>query len=790
MTEPAAERWSRISALLDAGLELPPTEWGRFLDGACAGDPALRAEAEALLAASARGGVLDLPASAFAAGLLGGEPDPAELAEGARVGPYRVVRELGRGGMGVIYLAERDDPQLRQRVAIKRMHRGLGSDYMVRRFVEERQILASLDHPGIARLVDGAVSPDGVPWFAMEYVEGVPIDRHCDDRRLTVEERLELFCQVCDTVRYAHRNLVVHQDLKPSNILVDASGRPRLLDFGIARMLSDGAGGAAGAPPLLTPAYASPEQLRGEGVSTAADVYALGVLLHRLLSGAQPAGRARGARVPPSAALLPGDEAERVAAARRTTPARLHRRLRGDLDAIVLRAAHPEPSERYATVEHLAAELRRHLAGFAVDARPGGRRHRLLKFVGRNRRAVAASAAAGALLVALTINSVVQARRAAAERDRAQQVESFVLDLLQRSDLYQGSGRAASVRELLDRGAAQLASGELRQPEVRWRLYFALGRAYYSMGEYAPATAHLDSSYAIVRRLRGAEHPETVSIANQLADVLRVDGRYERAHRLYAVILAARRRAFGDGSTEVARSLNGLAMVLRMEGRHREAEALLREALATDRRHAAGDPAALAQTLNNLGHVLREQGRLAASEALHRESLATRRAHWGPEHFEVSVSLANLAGLRRDQGDWAGADTLYRQVLELRERLVGDGHPDLATDRAGYARLLHLRGEPEAAEALYRRALAVHRRVLPAGHLVTASTLLGLGNLLVDRGRPPEAEPLLEEALRSRRARLAAGHPLVQEAERALEPCLNSGRHTDSEEPVCKRGRE
>jgi serine/threonine-protein kinase len=786
------ERWRRINDTLDEALDLAPDQRDGFLARACGDDATLRTEVEQLLAScESTGGLLDASAPGLAAALAG-EPG---LPEGTLVGPYRIVRELASGGMGTVYLAERDDPRLRQRVALKMVHQGLHADYLVRRFLEERQILASLEHPGIARLMDGAVTPAGVPWFAMEYVEGVPLDDYCDRHRLGVDERLRLFAQVCDAVQYAHRNLVAHRDLKPSNILVTESGQPKLLDFGIARLVAGGESPADDrtgiGPRLLTPEYASPEQLRGEPVSTATDVYSLGVTLYHLLTGQRPyrhrgesrwelPGALLGPPERPSALAAAGNDAGETAAARGTTPARLARRLAGDLDAIVLKAMRPEPGQRYATAEQLAADLRRHASGLPVGARADTRWYRVRKFVSRHRAGVAASAAALVLLMGFAVVTRVQAMRIAAERDRAQQVEAFLLGLFHRSDLHQGSTQAVTVRDLLDRGAAEIA--DVRQPEVRWRLQLALGHAYYGQGDYGRAVALMDSSYMALRRLRGERDQETLAIANQLANVLRVAGRYDRAQALYRVILDARRRELGSGSVEVARSLNGLAMVLRMQGRYAEAEGLLREALSIDRTLARTEPTGLPQTLNNLGHVMRESGRLREAEALHRESLAVRRAVWGPEHFEVTVSLANLAGVLRDRGDHAGADTLYRQVLALRLRLAGEEHPDLAMDRAGYAQLLHLRGDLERAEALYRRALAVQRRVLPPGHALTATTLTGLGALLVDRNRPAEALLLLEEALAVRRAALPPGHWYVAETESALGACLAAlGRRPEAE---------
>jgi serine/threonine-protein kinase len=736
---------------------------------------------------------LEQPAAEFAAALMVEDGDDVDGAVPERIGPYRVIHEAGHGGMGAVYLAERADDQFRQRVALKLVRGGLHSEYLVRRFREERQILASLDHPNIARLLDGGVTVEGMPFFAMEYVEGTPIDRFCDEQQLSVEQRLELFLKVCGAVQYAHRNLVVHRDLKPSNILVTHEGEPKLLDFGIAKLLSGDAeaGLTQAGMRMLTPEYASPEQIRGEPVNTASDVYSLGVLLYELLTGTPP--HRRGTRTSreleqrvlereperPSVAVLRAEDPEQVSRARGSAPSKLSRHLRGDLDTVVLRAMHKEPQRRYATAEQFAADVRRHLNGMPVGARPDTPAYRVRKFVQRHRWGVAGAVAFVLLLLGFSAVTAIQAARIrtdaariAAERDRAQQGEAFLLGLFARSDPFQGRGNAVSVRELLDSGVAKLSQEMADRPDTRARMYLAIGRAYYGLGESDRAILFMDSSYTLLRKLHGETDPDATGTANQLANVLRSAGRYDAAATLYQRILAARRQQYGNHSPEVARSLNGLALVLLMQGRSAEAESLLREALVIDRRDAAEEPAHLAQTLNNLGHVLRDQGKLAAAEAAHRESLSVRRAVWGPEHFEVSVSLSNLAGVLRDRGDLADADTLYRQTLDLRRRLVGDRHPDLAYDRAGYALLLHRRGEFHASEKLYRQALEVQQRALPVGHPLTATTLTRLGLLLLEMKRPGEARPPLEEALATRRQVLVPGHWQIAEAERALNAAL------------------
>ncbi len=798
----SAERWRQVSDLLDAALDLPPAARAPMLASVAESDPALVREVEQLLHACEHAHeFLEEPAPHFAAGLL--VDDAPALPAGARVGPFTLRREIGRGGMGAVYLAERDDPGLRQRVALKLVREGLGTPYLVRRFLEERRILASLEHANIARLVDGGVTAEGVPWFAMEYVEGHAIDRWCDDRRLAVDDRLALFRQVCDAVAYAHRNVVVHRDLKPSNILVTDDGTVKLLDFGIAKLLD--AEAARQDPALtrtgwhpMTPEYASPEQVRGDAVSTASDVWALGVLLHLLLAGRHPHERARWSphelakaiveREPPrpsevvtrdvASAVGRAPSAAELAARRGTTPARLRARLRGDLDAIVLRALHRVPERRYPTTEQLSEDLRRHLARQPVAARAGARGYPARVFLRRHRWGVGVTLGAAALVLAFGGLSMRQARRVAAERDKARQVASFLVGLFNGSNPYEGSGRARTVAELLDEGADEVLRRDLgTQPAVRAELLLAIGNAYYGIGRYDDAVAMLDSSWAALRRLRGGGHPEALTVANLLAGVLRVRndearGDLARSESLYREILAARRQAVGDHDPQVARTLNGLGLALVARGASAEAEPVLREALAIDRaevaRASSGARAGLAQTLNNLGRARWDQGDLAEAEALHREALAVRLGLWGAEHFEASVSLANLAATLRDRGDLAGADSLFRRGMALRERLVGARHPDLASDRAAYAQLLHRRGELARSEALYRLALDVQRAELPPTHLATATTLLGLGRLLLDRGREAEGRSLLEESRAIRRARLGAGHRRVAEVEAAL----------------------
>jgi serine/threonine-protein kinase len=516
------EQRGRVEAVFDAALDLAPADRNAFVERECGDDVVVRNEVVALLTAHERDfGVLE----AASPGTL-----VASLLEvyrpGSRIGPYRLTREIGRGGMGVVYLAERDDGQFRRTVAIKVMRAGMDPDEVRRRLEAERQILAALDHPNIARLYDGGVAPDGRPYLVMEYVEGQPIDEYCDSHRLSVEERLALFCTVAHAVHYAHRRLVVHRDLKPSNILVTADGHPKLLDFGIAKILEESPLEVT-APltrtglRLLTPEYASPEQIRGGPVTTANDVYALGVVLYELLTGRRPfdvsdLSPAEAERVillqdarKPSTLTSRRDTASRntagdtaapdpahTATLRRSTPVRLARRLSGDLDNLVLMALRKEPERRYASAQQFADDIQRHLVGRPVTARGHSPTYRARKFVDRHRWGVLAGAAIIVLLAAGIISTLVQARAAAEqarialeERIRAEQearraarVQSIVVDLFRLSDPNEALGDTITAREMLDRGAERVLREFGDQPDVQAALLSEVARVYANLG--------------------------------------------------------------------------------------------------------------------------------------------------------------------------------------------------------------------------------------------------------------------------------------------------------------------
>jgi serine/threonine protein kinase/tetratricopeptide (TPR) repeat protein len=723
---------------------------------------------------------------------------PPEGSEAGRtLGSYRVIRAVGHGGMGAVYLAVRDDDEFKKRVAIKLLRPGMATDDLVRRFRNERQILASIDHPNIARLLDGGTTEEGLPYFLMEYVEGEPIDRYCDAHGLSVRERLELFRTVCAAVHFAHQNLVVHRDLKPGNILVTADGVVKLLDFGIAKLLkpelySDRAEATRVEERLLTPDYASPEQARGETVTTASDVYSLGVLLYELLTGHLPY-RLSGLSLhevtrvicevdPRKPSTVIGEVEERtrgdgttakltpelIAKTREGRPDRLRRRLAGDLDAIVMRAMRKEPQRRYGSAEQLSEDIRRHLEGHPVAARKGTFSYNAGKFVRRHRVGVAMAAAAVVALVAFSAVLAVQSARLARERDRAereaakaQAVSTFLQETLSSADPYEGQGRDVTVVEVLKAASDKLGRSFADQPEVAAALRHTMGNTYAGLGLLDEAEPWLRQALQMRQDILGSEHLDVAASMHDLARLLKDKGEYEEAERMSREALAMRRRLLGSETVEVAESVINLGTILDDQGRYEAAEAQYRESLAIRRRLLGNESAEVAESLNNVAGVLHEQGDYEGAEPLYRESLAIRRRALGESHPDVGASLNNLAGLLRSKGDYEAAEGLYREALASDRASLGEAHPSFATTLGNLGQLLLDRGDLAAAESLLREALAIKRAALGDEHPNVATSLNNLGLVFQKKGDHASAESLHREALLLWRKVLGDEHPNV-----------------------------
>lgn len=698
--------------------ELPGEERRRRLAALAESQPEAAAEVARLLDVDARSdGPLERlrgeVAASAARKLLATDGGSA----GARIGPWRLVDRLGTGGMGEVWLAERDEGGFAQQAALKLVRPGMASEQVEARFVLERQVLARLEHPAIARLLDGGLAEDGRPWFAMELVRGAPITEHA--RRLPVEEQLRLFVQVCEAVDFAHRNLVLHRDLKPSNVFVDEHGAPKLLDFGLAKLLAEEIDPRLTVTEqrVLTPAYAAPEQILGEPVTTATDVFSLGVLLCEVLTGQRPYRRdATGAAR--LAALGAGETPERPSSlVRRATAssgagapaadeaARLARRLSGDLDTIVLKAVRREPARRYPSPAALADDLRRHLEGRPVLARPDTLRYRAAKFARRHRLALAVAGVGVLALAGGLVAALASARDAALQARRAVAVQEFLVGLFAAADPDRSLGAEVTARQLLDTGVAELERELAGEPEVQADLF--------------------DTVAQIERRI----------------------GRYESAERLARGAVARRDRLSGPRSAEAAATRLTLAEVLHARGELDAAAAEYERAIADLAARAGADDPRLARARAGLAETEYQRGRTEEALALARGVLARAHRVHGGEHADTARARLALASLLELSGDFPAARREIEAALAVFDRTLGADHPRSAEARLALAELAGYLGERARAHELFAQATAALRRALGDRHVLVAQALVKRSLVYLNEQRPADADRALAEAL-------------------------------------------
>jgi serine/threonine-protein kinase len=748
------ERWKRIQSAFQAAVESPPGERSSLLERLCGEDAELRREVEELLAADGQaGGFLDAPVTSDA-------PSVGDEAPAARVGPYRILDRIGEGGMSAVYAAVREDAAFEKRVAVKFFRPDLRHPELVQRFRVERQILASLDHPHIAKLLDGGSTTEGVPFLVMDHVEGVPIDEYCDRRRLPLPGRLELFRKVCDAVQYAHANLVVHRDIKPSNILVRTDGEPKLLDFGIAKLLNPGLAAIRVEPTradayAMTPEYASPEQVRGEAVTTATDVYSLGVLLHKLLTGCLPYSADKGT-LPEIVRAVCEEEPARpslrvrslepaAAEARSASPRSLSRQLAGDLDNILLKALRKEPERRYGSVEQLSEDVRRALEGRPVTARPDTFAYRSAKFLRRHPAGVALAGAAAALVIASAVTTAVQSVRLRRALGMAEAVTRFLRDTLGSANPYGGVGREATLVEVLDRAVPRIDASVADQPEIDATVRAIIGTTYRDVGRYHEARPLLERALETRRRALGDLHPAVAESLLDLGALLTQTGDLDRAEKLCREALALSERARGRQSVEAAQALYRLGQVLHRKYSHDEAEAVAREALAIRRRLLPSPHVEVSRSLVLLGAVLLARGRYSDAEPLNREAVALLERTPYRESPEMGIALDGLAVLLSEKGDADAAEPLFRRVLALRRELLGAEHTAVAESTNNLGKVLVEKGKLDEAEPLMREALRIVEKVLGGDNVRVADFSHNLAATLA--GQPRESERLCRKAL-------------------------------------------
>ncbi|MGH9652421.1 MAG: tetratricopeptide repeat protein [Bryobacteraceae bacterium] len=738
------ERWSRMQVLFHGAAEIPPADRRAFLETRGEDDPDLVEEVLALLAADARSdSLLDRGVGEIAREILW---DNASLLS-KQIGPYRLTRLLGEGGMGVVYLAERED--LQSAVAIKVLRDGWLSPARRERFAGEQRTLARLNHPSIARLYDASTLPDGTSWFAMEYVEGVPLTAYCKEHRCWIGERLRLFRAVCEAVQYAHGHAIIHRDLKPSNILVKNDGTVRLLDFGIAKQLDDWTASASrtktGLLPM-TPAYAAPEQIRGEPIGTYTDVYALGVIFYELLAGHLPFDLSH--CTPGEAeALIGGSEPEKpsVAAKRAAgSAAPANQSSWEDLDVLCLSAMHKDPQRRYRTVDAIIRDVDHYLNGEPLEACPDSFSYRLGKFVRRNRRPVIAAAAAfltiASLIVFFTVRLARARDEAVASAARMQSIQQFMLNLFQGDDEQAGPADSLRVVTLVDRGVQQARTLN-SEPTVQAELYETLGTIYQKLGDFNQADSLLQLALKRRRELWG---PRSAQVADSLValGLLRAkQARFEEAERLVRQGLEMAQSVLPPKDPAVAEGTTALGQVLEDRGKYDQAIALLSSAV--EMQSGSGETSAgLGASLTELANTYFYAGKYKISNTLNQRVLAIDRKLHGEQHPSVASDLINLGAIQYQWGRYVEAEKFDREALAITRAWYGEEHPETASVMTILARALIAEKRDQEAEDLLRPALAIEERVYGKVHPAIASTLNELGGIALRRGQLDEAEKL------------------------------------------------
>jgi serine/threonine protein kinase len=777
-------RWKQVDDLLQAVMGVPFERQGAFLQEACGGDADLVREVQSLLICHQEvNGILERPvlevaAQEFALRERAEQQERSLSLVGCTMGPYRLIQMLGFGGMGEVWRAEQAEP-LRRTVAIKLIKAGMDTRAIVARFASERQALALMDHPNIAKVFEAGETPAGRPYFVMEYVPGLPINHYCDKHRLSIKERLLLFMQVCEGVQHAHHQAIIHRDLKPSNILVaDVDGRPmlKIIDFGLAKVIaqrqSETTRFTEVGTMLGTPSYMSPEQADSHerGVDTRTDVYSLGVILYELLAGALPfASREAGAagdeamlqkmrtdvaRRPSAKVRSLGEDAKDVATKRQEEPQSLARHLNGELDWITLKALEKDRNRRYGSPAELATDLQRYIHHEPVAAGPPGASYRARKFIRRHRFGATVAAIAAFLLIAFAATMAFQARRIARERDRAnreaetsKRVSEFMTNMFRVSDPNEARGNSITVREMLDKTAKQIDPGLNHDPELQANLMDTMGIVYTRLGLLKTARPLLERSVDVRRRVLGENDAATLHSQNHLAWLLYQEGNFTEAENLYRATLNAQKHVLGTEHPDTLMSMDGLASTLDDDGQHSEAETLERQTLEIRRRLLGSENLQTLDAMSNLAGILSNEGKREEADKLLGETIEVGTRVLGPRAPTILWAMNNLAADFHLQRRYEEAEKLYRETIE-RERVVfGPEHPTTLMAMSDLSETLRKEGRYAEAEKLQREALKVQRRVLGPQQRGLADSIYNLGCLAALQNRHDEALLLIREAI-------------------------------------------
>jgi serine/threonine protein kinase/tetratricopeptide (TPR) repeat protein len=794
--------WKRAKQIFNEALEKSGPERNGFVAAACGQDKRLRAQVQALLKAHAEAGefltsptVAGADEAARAAATLSSSP-PAER-PGTTIGPYKLLQVIGEGGFGLVYMAEQEEP-VRRRVALKIIKLGMDTNRVIARFEAERQALALMEHPNIARVLDAGATDTGRPYFVMELVKGVPITEYCDTNRLSTHERLALFREVCAAVQHAHQKGIIHRDLKPSNVLVtlhDGKPVPRVIDFGISKAtnqrLTEKTLFTEYGQFIGTPAYMSPEQaeMSGLDVDTRSDIYSLGVLLYELLTATTPfdaetlrrAGYGELQRIirevdpprPSTRLSTLGGALTDVAKRRKIDPRGLSRLLRGELDWIVMKALEKERGRRYDSPGEFAADIARHLRHEPVTAGPPGAVYRARKLIRRHRALVGFASAVLLLLAGWAVSVTVQSSRIAKERDRAnreaekateeaataKRVSEFLVDLFGATNPREARGKTVTAKDILDEGAGRIHGELASEPLIQAQLMSTMGRAYGRLGLYEVAESMLDRALRIQADVLGDEDQNTLGTKSGLAGVYLGTGRQDEAEKLFVEVLETNRRAFGDEHKGIIPGIVSVGLVRGAQGRVEEAEELFREALERSRHDLGDDHLETLRCLKQLADLQMSRGKYAEAEEVYLEVFESRREMLGSDHPDTFFVQAQLARLYKRQGRYDEAERMLVEALGHTRRVRGYEHRSTLRLLSTLGRMYEELGRADEAEKMYVEALERVRGVLGDEHPQTLNLMNDLGWLYNELGRADEAEGLHVEALETRRRVLGEDHP-------------------------------
>jgi tetratricopeptide (TPR) repeat protein/tRNA A-37 threonylcarbamoyl transferase component Bud32 len=768
-----AERWPRIEELFHRAADLAPTERAAFLDEACAGDDDLRRDVDALLAhdatqdgamqAAVGRAVEQLPDDSTASGgFTGAGSAPLSPWLPATIGRYRILRFVAEGGMGIVYEAEQEQP--RRVVALKVIKHGQSSSQLLRRFDQESQALARLQHSGIAQIYEAGTADTGSgpqPFFAMEFIRGQALLNYAEAHGLDTRQRLEMMAKICDAVQHAHQRGLIHRDLKPGNILVDETGQPKILDFGIARVTDSDtrATRQTDVGQLVgTLAYMSPEQVLGNPLEldTRSDVYALGVIVYELLAGRLPHN-------------LIGNPLEVMRMIREENPQPLssvNRLYRGDIETIVSKALEKDKTRRYASAADLGADIQRYLRDEPIIARPPSATYQMQKFAHRHKALVAGVAAVFVVLIAGIGASTREATRAR----RAEQTATAVDDFLQNDLLAQASANAQArpdtkpdpdlkVRTALDRAATRIEGKFKEQPLVEAAVRQTIGNTYRDLGLFPDAQKQIERALDLRRRGLGLQHPDTLTSMHKLAMLYYSQGKYPQAEPLFTSVVKERSRVLGPLHRDTLDSMNNLALLYTYQGKFAQAEPLYTKVLEVRRRVLGEEHPETLDTMGNMAYLLQEQGKYPQAESLFTKALDRQRRVLGEEHPETLTTTNNLALLYVDQSRYAEAEPLYTKLLEVNRRVLGEEHPDTLGTMNNLALVYKAQGRYAQAEPLFTQVVAGARHMLGEEHRNTLVSMSGLAAIYQDEGKYEQSERLCTKVVEVSRRVLGEEHP-------------------------------